>query len=185
MEILKTLRDGRLLVAFGDITRYPCDAIVNAANSTLLGGGGVDGAIHEAAGPDLLAECKRLRATSLPEGLPPGQAVATGPGKLSALGIRRIIHTVGPIWRGGNHDEPRLLASCYRSCLEIARAENFSSIAFPAISTGVYGFPKSLAAPIAFRAVADFLDISDRPATVTLVFYSRSDAEIFLANINS
>lgn len=184
MEILKTLLDGRLLIAFGDITRYPCDAIVNAANSTLLGGGGVDGAIHEAAGPDLLAECRRLRTTSLPDGLPPGQAVATGSGNLSALGIRRIIHTVGPIWRGGNHEEPWLLASCYRSCLEIARTESLGSIAFPAISTGVYSYPKNLAAPISFSAIADFLGISAKPATVTLVFYSRSDAEFFLENFH-
>lgn len=185
MEILKTLFDGRLLIAIGDITQYPCDAIVNAANSTLLGGGGVDGAIHQAAGPDLLAECKRLRATSLPAGLQPGQAVATGSGKLSALGIHRIIHTVGPIWRGGNHEEPQLLASCYRSCLEIAKIENLNSIAFPAISTGVYGYPKQQAAPIAFRAIANFLATSDKPAVVTLVFYARSDAQIFLEAIHA
>lgn len=183
MEILKTLLDGRLLIACGDITRYSCDAIVNAANSTLLGGGGVDGAIHAAAGPDVLAECKQLRATLLPVGLPPGQAVATGSGKLGAFGIRRIIHTVGPIWHGGNHDEPRLLASCYRTSLEIAQRENLAHIAFPAISTGVYGYPKDKAAPIAFKTVAEFLAESEIPAYVTFVFYSRHDAELFFSAI--
>ena len=178
MKPLGTFLDGRLIVAVGDITLFDGNAIVNAANSGLLGGGGVDGAIHRAGGPSILAECRALRAGPLKSGLPAGEAVATGAGALRA---GRVIHTVGPVWHGGGRGEAAVLASCYRRCLEIAAAENLALIAFPAISTGVYGYPKDSAALTSYAAIADFLSSNGLPRRVWLVFYSEADANTFVA----
>jgi O-acetyl-ADP-ribose deacetylase (regulator of RNase III) len=136
----------------GDITRERVDAIVNAANSSLLGGGGVDGAIHRAGGPEILAECKRLRATSLPDGLPTGDAVATTAGRLDA---RWVIHTVGPV-HSTREDRSALLASAYRRSLEVAEEIGARSIAFPAVSAGVYGWPADDAARVAVQTTRDY-----------------------------
>jgi len=180
LKIRAKLLDGRLMVAVGDITRFSGDAIVNAANSGLLGGGGVDGAIHRAGGPAILADCRALRATTLKDGLPPGHAVATDAGQLS---VKRVIHTVGPVWHGGLRGESELLASCYTSSLAIAANEGLDTVAFPAISTGVYGYPREKAAPVAFKAIRDFLSTHPTPSTVYLVFFSDADADVFLASI--
>ena len=135
----------------GDITEQAVDAIVNAANTSLMGGGGVDGAIHRRGGPQILAECKRLRAERYPDGLPTGMAVATTAGKLPA---RWVIHTVGPVF-SRSEDRSHLLASCYVESLRVADELGAQSVAFPAISTGVYGYPLDLAAPVAIRSVRE------------------------------
>lgn len=158
----------RIQVIQGDITRQTCDAIVNAANTSLLGGGGVDGAIHRAAGPDLLAECRTLY------GCETGKAKITKGYRLPA---RYVIHTPGPIWHGGDRNEPALLASCYRSCLELAEANGCRTVCFPSISTGVYHFPLNQAAGIAIETIAAFLASHAAPAQVTMVcFDSRTKA---------
>ena len=151
-----------------DITTLTVDAIVNAANNSLLGGGGVDGAIHRAAGPELLAECRQLG------GCETGDAKATAGYRLPA---KHVIHTVGPVWTDGRSGEPELLASCYRRCLEVAAGLRAASLAFPGISTGVYGFPPERAAPIAIAAVRE----ADAPGIESVVFccFSGSDLELY------
>jgi O-acetyl-ADP-ribose deacetylase len=141
----------RITLQQGDITEQDVAAIVNAANSTLLGGGGVDGAIHRRGGAGILEECRELRRTTWPDGVPSGHAVSTTAGRLPA---HRVIHTVGPVWHGGGKGERDVLAAAYRACLDVARDERLRSIAFPSISTGAYGFPIELAAPIALATVA-------------------------------
>jgi O-acetyl-ADP-ribose deacetylase len=153
-----------------DITTLEVDAIVNAANSSLLGGGGVDGAIHAAAGPALLRECERLR------GCPPGQARITGGYRLPA---KRIIHTVGPIWSGGGQGEPAVLASCYEQSLHLAVTHGLKTVAFPSISTGVYRYPVELAATIAVRTVREFTAHTDEIDEVVFCCFSRADFAVY------
>ncbi len=152
----------RIQIIQDDITRLSVDAIVNAANESLLGGGGVDGAIHRAAGPELLIECRTL------SGCPTGQAKITKGHRLPA---RFVIHTVGPIWLGGHEGEAELLASCYRNSMQLAIAKGLSSIAFPAISCGVYGYPIEPAAQIAVKTIAETLQSSDQMEKVYLVCF--------------
>jgi O-acetyl-ADP-ribose deacetylase (regulator of RNase III) len=168
--------DGRVVVVTGDITKLAVDAIVNAANSSLLGGGGVDGAIHRAGGPQILKECQELRKTRYPHGLPTGEAVITTGGNLPA---RYVIHTVGPIYGDEPDRDADLLASCYRNSLTLARQHDLSSIAFPAISTGIYGYPKPEAAAVSSRAIGDFLKTDDAIKQVQLVFFHEGDARVF------
>jgi O-acetyl-ADP-ribose deacetylase (regulator of RNase III) len=179
--------DGRVSVVVGDITRQATDAVVNAANPTLLGGGGVDGAIHRAGGAQILEACRAIRNTRYPQGLPAGEAVITTGGQLPA---RYVIHTVGPVWGRHAGREAELLAACYRNSMVLAVAHGLASMAFPAISTGVYGYPPDKAARVASEAIRDFLTGAGVGADeeaghagleeVRLVFFSEPDAAMFL-----
>jgi len=163
---------GRVELVRGDITRERVDAIVNAANSTLMGGGGVDGAIHRTGGAAILEDCKRVRTEHGP--LPPGEAVITTAGRLPC---RHVIHTVGPVWHGGDSGEAQTLARCYTNSLAVAEAQGLSSIAFPSISTGLFGYPVEQAAAVALAAVRDALQ--KKPGSVTLVrFVLFSDSDL-------
>ncbi len=153
---------GSIELEQGDITLQDVDAIVNAANSHLAGGGGVDGAIHRRGGPEIMKECRAIG------GCPTGQTVLTTGGKLKA---RHVLHTVGPRWRDGNHGEPELLASCYRTALGLAAENGFRTVAFPSVSTGIYGYPVDEAAAIAIREIAAFLEKNDRPEIVRMVLF--------------
>jgi O-acetyl-ADP-ribose deacetylase (regulator of RNase III) len=164
-----TYLGGRVGLIRADITTLDVDAIVNAANSSLLGGGGVDGGIHRAAGPDLLAECRRLN------GAEPGDAKLTGGYRLPA---RHVIHAVGPIWRGGGDGENEVLASAYRRSLEVAEAAGLASVAFPSISTGAYGFPIKLATPIAHATIREWLLDHGLPRRVVFCVFSEGDLRI-------
>ena len=166
----------RILLVSGDITRLAVDAIVNAANSSLLGGGGVDGAIHRAAGPQLVEECQTLG------GCPTGEAKITKGYRLPA---RHVIHAVGPVWRGGAHDEDELLANCYRNSLALAQRHGLRTIAFPAISTGIYGFPRERAARIAVAEATRFLANSDLPEQVTFVCHDPETRAFYEAALNN
>jgi O-acetyl-ADP-ribose deacetylase len=163
--------DGRIQIVRSDITKLDIDAIVNAANTTLLGGGGVDGAIHRAAGPELLAECRTLG------GCRPGEAKITRGYRLPA---RFVIHTVGPIWRGGEHDEARTLANCYRNSLQLAVENEIKTIAFPAISCGAYGYPIEEAAHIAFKTTREFLAMTDEIQKLIFVVWGADVYDAYL-----
>ncbi len=176
-EPIRSLLGGRITVWVGDITQHAVDAIVNAANSTLLGGGGVDGAIHAAGGHAILEECRRLRETRYPDGLPTGDAVLTTAGRLPA---RHVIHTVGPIKGSWGGSDAAMLASCYRRSLELAVRHHLRAIAFPAISTGAYGYPPDEAAAVASTAIGEFLASDDQLQEVRLVFYDTPAATTFL-----
>jgi O-acetyl-ADP-ribose deacetylase (regulator of RNase III) len=167
----------KLELVKGDLTEVEVDAIVNAANSTLLGGGGVDGAIHRKGGPKILEECKRVRATEWPDGLPTGCSTITSGGNLKA---KHVIHTVGPIWRGGFHEEAKLLKQAYRSSLKLAVANGLKTVAFPSISTGAYGYPVEEASRIAVIAIKEFLEKEDKLEKVSFVLFSDRDFEVYL-----
>ena len=176
-QILQSFLSGRVAVLVGDITRQDVIAIVNAANSTLLGGGGVDGAIHNAGGPEILKECQEIRRTVYPDGLPTGQAVITTGGNLPA---RYVIHTVGPIYGRDPDRDSELLAACYQNSMLLARQHSISSIAFPSISTGAFGYPKPEAAKVASAAIKHFLTTDEQIREVRLVFFQQRDARVFL-----
>jgi len=164
----------RIHLLQGDITKVTADAIVNAANSSLLVGGGVDGAIHRAGGPAILEECRQIRARQ--GGCPTGEAVITAAGKLPA---QFVIHTVGPVWNGGQKNEPTLMANCYRNSPRLAQENGLKTVAFPNISTGVYGYPKDKAALVAVQTVQVFLKENELPELVTFVVFDEENLRLY------
>jgi len=166
-----------VVIVVGDITVESVDAIVNAANSSLMGGAGVDGAIHRGGGPAIIEACRKIRGTEYPDGLPTGEAVITTAGQLPA---RHVIHTVGPIYGQHNGSEAELLAACYQNSLLLAAENELESIAFPAISTGAYGYPLDEAAVVSSIAIANFLGRNQTVQQIRLVFFSEPDAKTFL-----
>lgn len=166
----------KIRVIQGDITNQETDAIVNAANSSLLGGGGVDGAIHRRGGPRILEECKKIRATEWPNGLPTGKAVITTGGNLRA---KHVIHTVGPVWSHGKRGEPDLLAEAYRNSLQLAVSRELRSISFPSISTGAYGYPIEEASRVALKTTKEFLEKNDTLEQVVFVLFSQHDLQVY------
>jgi O-acetyl-ADP-ribose deacetylase (regulator of RNase III) len=168
---------GKVVVTLGDITEQEVDAIVNAANKSLMGGAGVDGAIHEKGGTSIVEECRRIRDEQYPDGLPTGEAVMTTAGELPA---KFVIHTVGPIFGQHDGEEERLLAMCYRNSLLLAAKHELKSVAFPAISTGAYGYPKAEAAKIASTTVREFIHGGSSIEEVRLVFFGQEDMLAFL-----
>jgi O-acetyl-ADP-ribose deacetylase len=178
-KCLDSFLSGRVLVLKGDITKQDVDAIVNAANSTLFGGGGVDGAIHAKGGPQILEACREIRRTRFPRGLPTGEVVLTTGGRLPA---RYVIHTVGPITKIGHEPDASMLASCYRNALALASEEGLRSIAFPAISTGAFGYPPEQAAPVVSETIESVLTTGTLVEQLRLVFYEAEGARLFLKN---
>ena len=171
---METSVRSRIKILKGDITKLETDAIVNAANSSLLGGGGVDGAIHRAGGPEILEACRKIVARQ--GGCPTGEAVITTAGKLPA---KFVIHTVGPVWHGGTKNEPEKLASCYHNSLKLAQENNCQTVAFPNISTGVYGYPKPEAAKVALQETIAFLENNALPREVTFVCFDEENLELY------
>ena len=168
----------RLRVVQGDITKLDTTAVVNAANTSLLGGGGVDGAIHRAGGPQILEECRQIRARQ--GGCKVGEAVITSGGRLQA---RHVIHTVGPVWNGGHKGEPELLANCYRNSLRLALDHQLESVAFPGISTGIYHYPKQEAAALAVREVQQWLVAHEWPREVVLVAFDAETKQLYVQEV--
>ncbi|MGD8546125.1 MAG: O-acetyl-ADP-ribose deacetylase [Candidatus Bathyarchaeota archaeon] len=166
----------KIILVHGDITNMDTDAIVNAANSTLMGGGGVDGAIHRKGGAQILEECKKIRAMKWPDGLPTGEAVITSGGNLKA---RYVIHTVGPVWHGGNKGEPNLLAKAYLHSLRLAVSKGLKTVTFPSISTGAYRYPVKKASKIAIETTKDFLVKEKQLQKVFFVLFTQNDLDIY------
>lgn len=161
----------KLIIKLGDITDEETDAIVNSASASLMGGGGVDGVIHQKGGPAILSECIEIRKT-LPEGLPAGEAVITNSGKLKT---KKVIHTVGPVWRGGDKQEPALLRKAYFNSLLVAKKNGIRTISFPSLSTGAFGYPVKFAAKIAVKSIIDFIRLEDSLDCVVIVIFHEND----------
>jgi O-acetyl-ADP-ribose deacetylase len=175
-----TINNNILTMIVSDITKQETEAIVNAANGSLLGGGGVDGAIHRAAGPELVKECRKVRLEQLNGALlPTGQSVIT---KAYRLPSKYVIHTVGPVWNGGNSNESELLYNCYMNSFKLARENQIKSISFPSISTGIYAFPIQLASEVAIKTIFDFLE-KNQFGEVTMVLFSQKDYEVYVDSL--
>jgi len=168
--------NSKIIIIKGDITEMNTDAIVNSANPSLMGGGGVDGAIQKKGGPKILEECKLIREREYPQGLPTGKAVITSGGNLKA---KYVIHTVGPIWRGGMYNEEKLLSEAYYNSLKLAISKGIKSIAFPSISTGAYGYPIEKASIVALRTIKEFLEKEDFIEKVIIVLFNEKDYEVY------